>query len=259
MLRSFAESTAQKQNTSLDEAVRSIEPETGESTDEFIDAVISNLQEGQLRLVFFMEEAPMELKSIVDFLNKQMERSEVLIVEAQQYEHDKMKVVIPSLFGYTEEARRIKKTVTVNTDSRRKWDENSFFNDAKNKVEASELKVIRKLYGYFVSRGCTIKWGSGKENGSFSAAIPQLSQKSILSVFSNGQLSLNFGWFRGNDILNQFRENYAQKVRDRLHFTIPDNLIKKYPAFGINEWSQKFEDLITILDSIIKEYLKDSN
>lgn len=259
VLRSFAESTAQKQNTSLDEAVRSIEPETGESTDEFIDAVISNLQEGQLRLVFFMEEAPMELKSIVDFLNKQMERSEVLIVEAQQYEHDKMKVVIPSLFGYTEEARRIKKTVTVNTDSRRKWDENSFFNDAKNKVEASELKVIRKLYGYFVSRGCTIKWGSGKENGSFSAAIPQLSQKSILSVFSNGQLSLNFGWFRGNDILNQFRENYAQKVRDRLHFTIPDNLIKKYPAFGINEWSQKFEDLITILDSIIKEYLKDSN
>jgi len=36
-------------------------------------------------LIFFMEEAPNELKSIVEFLNSQMERTEVLVVEAKQY------------------------------------------------------------------------------------------------------------------------------------------------------------------------------
>jgi len=255
LLRDFAEDTAKKQDLDLDEAVRSIEPDYCESTDDFFDAVINNLQEGQIRLVFFMEEAPMELKSIVDFLNKQMERTEVLIVEARQYEHNKMRVVVPSLFGYTEEARRIKKTITVTTDSRRKWDEDSFFNDARDKVTDYELKIIRKLYDYCVSRGCTVKWGTGRQNGSFNIVIPRLSQKSILSVYSNGQLSINFGWFRGSDKLDEFRENYAKEVRDRLQFTIPDNLIKKYPAFAISEWSEKIEDLITIVDSILNQYL----
>ncbi len=259
VLSDFTEATAKKQGIDIDEAIRSIEPEVGESTDDFIDAVINNLQEGQIRLVLFMEEAPMELKSIVDFLNKQMERSEVLIVEAQQYEHNKMRVVIPSLFGYTEEARRIKKTISVSTDSRRKWDEDSFFNDAKTKVEDSEWNVIRKLYDFCVSRGCTIKWGTGKQNGSFSAVVPRLYQKSVLSVYSNGQLSLNFGWLRGNEVLDRFREDYAKEVRERLQFTIPDNLIRKYPAFGINEWSQKVSELTAIVDSLLKEYIKDSS
>ncbi len=34
-------------------------------------------------MVFFMEEVPQELKGIVDCLNKQVERSEILIVEAK--------------------------------------------------------------------------------------------------------------------------------------------------------------------------------
>jgi len=54
-----------------------------------------------------------------------MERSEVLIVEAKQYATDGLRVVVPSLFGYTEQARRIKKTVTVSPPGV-KWNKDKF-------------------------------------------------------------------------------------------------------------------------------------
>jgi hypothetical protein len=259
ILREYSEATARKQGTDIEDAIRSLEPDTGDSTDDFFNSIISNLQECQIRLIFFMEEAPFELKSIVDFLNRQMERSEVLIVEARQYEHNKLRVVIPSLFGYTEEARRIKKTITVSSDGRKKWDEQSFFEDAKNKLDSYELESVRKLYNYFVSRGCTIRWGTGKQNGSYSIIVPALFQKSILSIFTNGPLQLNFGWLLGNDTIDSFRDNFATKVREKLKFELPNELNKKYPTFGIAEWSHKCDDLITIVDTLLREYLKDSS
>lgn len=181
-LREFAESSAKNQDSDLDKTIQSIDPEINDSTDDYIDAIISYLREGQIRLVFFMEEAPMELKSIVDFLNKQIQRSEVLIVEAQQYEHNEMRVVFPSLFGYTEEARRIKKSITVNSGSRRKWDEGSFFSDLENKVNETDFDIVRKLYDYCLSQGFYIKWGSGSRNGSWNPVLSTLSPKSIFTL-----------------------------------------------------------------------------
>jgi len=259
ILREYAEETAHKQDTDLENAVLSLEAETGESTDDFFKSIISNLQEGQIRLIFFMEEAPFELKSIVDFLNRQMERSEVLIVEAQQYEHNKLRVVIPSLFGFTEEARRIKKTITINSDGRKKWDEQAFFEDAKNKLESFEHDSIRNLYDYFVGKGCSVRWGTGKQNGSYSIIVPDLFQKTVLSIFSNGLLRLNFGYLNGNNVIENFRDTFANEVREKLKFELPDELNRKYPTFGIAEWSQKHNELIAIVDLLLKDYLKDSS
>ena len=81
-IREYAEASAEKRGISLDKAWRAIRPKEWDSLDSFLDSLVSNLSEGQIRIMFFMEQAPRELKSIVDFLNKQMARSEVLLVEA---------------------------------------------------------------------------------------------------------------------------------------------------------------------------------
>ncbi|ODS32062.1 MAG: hypothetical protein SCARUB_02815 [Candidatus Scalindua rubra] len=203
-----------------------------------------------------MEEAPFELKSIVDFLNRQMERSEVLIVEAKQYEHNGMRVIVPSLFGYTEEARRIKKNITVNTDDRRKWNEQFFLDEIKSKLEPSEWQAIWKLYEFCVSRGCIIKWGTGKQTGSYSIVIPNLFQKSIISVFSNGKLTLNFGWLEGHEIIEHFRDDLAHKIRETLNVSIPEHLSRKYPSLSISEWSPKCDILIAIMEALFKKYME---
>ena len=115
----FATQTAKEYGLELEDALARLSPDSAVSVDEFLDKIENNLREGQVRMIFFMEEAPPELKSIVDFLNKQMERSEILIVEAKMFESSGIRVVAPYLFGFTEEARRVKKTVTVASREKR--------------------------------------------------------------------------------------------------------------------------------------------
>ena len=111
-LRDYAEASAKQGGTTIEEAFGILRTDT-ESMEAFFKKVLDNLKEGQLRIVFFLEEAPSELKSLVEFLNKQMVSSEVLLVEARQYKYDGVTVVVPTLFGYTDQARQIKRTVTV--------------------------------------------------------------------------------------------------------------------------------------------------
>lgn len=88
----------------------------------------------------------MELRSIVDFLNKQMERSEVLLVEARQYELGDTKIVAPVLFGYTEEARRVKGINTDTTSSSKKqWNRETFISDAYEKLNESEAQLLGRV------------------------------------------------------------------------------------------------------------------
>ena len=125
----------------LDKAIKTLSAEGVESVDDFLERIENNLREGQLRLVFSLEESSFELRSIVDFLNRQMERSEVLIVEARQYQQGDVRVVAPTLFGYTEQARRVKR--------------------------ANEAFEIR--------------WGTGKDIGSFNAVPIRICSRSLFS------------------------------------------------------------------------------
>jgi hypothetical protein len=145
MIRDLAEKSAQKNGISLEESMHKLQPDQEIVVDIFFEQVENNLREGQVRLVFFLEEAPMELKSLVDFLNKQMERSEVLLVEARQYKHNDMKIVVPTLFGYTEQARQVKRTVTITSGQRKSWDYSSFFADARVRLPEKSVKAIEKL------------------------------------------------------------------------------------------------------------------
>jgi hypothetical protein len=105
------EQAARKKGATPDELLRELHPQSGDSIESFLDLVETNVNEGQLRLVFFLEEAPFELRSMVDFLNRQMQKTEVLLVEAALYELEGQRVVAPRLWGFTEEARRAKKAV----------------------------------------------------------------------------------------------------------------------------------------------------
>lgn len=49
-----------------------------------------------------------------------MERSEVLLVEAQQFRDNATTVIYPRLFEFTEEARQVKKSRTVSVGPKRK-------------------------------------------------------------------------------------------------------------------------------------------
>jgi hypothetical protein len=247
VIRQMATQTAKERGVDIETAIRLLEPENIDDADRFFETVENNLREGQIRLIFFLEEAPPELRSIVEFLNKQMERSEILIVEAKQYEHDGLRVIAPSLFGYTEQARLIKKTVTVTTA--RQWNEEEFFSEIRRKISEQEAATIRKFYDFCRSRGLGIKWGKGQVTGSLNIAAQNLFPKSIIQITSEGILCINFGWLKGDDAVERARDEFAAAVRDQLGFKIPSNYRDKFPTYSSSVWTVKEGQLEQLIEA----------
>jgi len=76
----------------------------------FWENVKTNIEEGRIRMLFVADEIPHELKTIIEFLNIQMNKSEVLGVEIKQYQakDEKIRTLVSRVFGQTIEAKRIK-------------------------------------------------------------------------------------------------------------------------------------------------------
>ena len=82
-----------------------------EDVDGFWQGVDTNLKAERLRLVFVSDSIGTELRSIIEFLNRQMSATEVLAIEVKQYtdaegEHQ---TIVPRLVGDTAQARAVKR------------------------------------------------------------------------------------------------------------------------------------------------------
>ncbi len=252
-LRNLAEETLKQSSLTLDGAIRTLNPPGDLSIDAFFDRFQANLQEGQVRIVFFLEESPFELRSIVDFLNKQMELAEVLIVEARQYSRNELRIIVPSLFGYTEQARLIKKSVTVTSAaSRRKWDQASFLNDARAKIGDNSAEALQSFLDACVAIGAELAWGTGATKGSFTLRIPALCQPSLFTVYSDGDMSVNFGGLNDKRGTEAVRELFAEKL-DQIGFEIPADRANRYPMYGLAQWISKAPLLIDSLKQMLPQ------
>jgi hypothetical protein len=144
-----------------------------------------------------------------------MERTEVCLVEARQFIQNGLRVVVPTLWGYTEQARRIKKTVTVKkSGERRAWNEQDFIADLHAKLKAAQTKLALAFYDFCRTLpGAVIKWGTGSERASFSVTFPPAIPRSILSVFSDGELRLNFNWLHQSELQLRVRDRFLESLR----------------------------------------------
>lgn len=246
-LREMAEATARSRGVDLESALRSIRPRSDMDLAAFFDRAEENLRQGEVRVVFFMEESSYELRSVVEFLNRQTERTEVLLVEARQYELGGRRVVVPSLFGYTEQARLAKKTSNDRSPGeRRKWNASLFFEDAAGRLGPNHTAALRHFLELREPLRCEVSWGTGKERGSYSFKSPDITKPSFVSVYSDGTLALNLGFLSdgGNgDLLKDRLRTGAQSLR--LQFK--PGLEQDYPALGIEEWSARADDLANVI------------
>lgn len=251
VLKNLAEATARARGLTLDEALLNLVPDD-DVADDFFGKTEYNLKQGQIRLVFFMEEAPVELKSIVEFLNNQMERSEVLLVEAKQFTHHDIKIVNPMLYGYTEQARQIKTKVSASRGQQKQWDYDSFFADASTKLQESSVNAIRKLFEKCKAHHADIGWGRGKFGGSFLIRWPQSENKTVLTVFSHGRLELYFGNLKGSQQLESFRDSWKDLIVEKVGLEVPEDYYKKFPTYAIGLWEPKLDLLLHAIDKLFE-------
>jgi len=160
-LKGYAAETAAKENTTLEDRISRLT--YGEmDVDEYFQLLESNLKDSQFRLVFFLEQSSYELRSIVEFMNRQMDRTEVLLVEAKMYEHDGQRFVAPRLFGYTE-AARLKKVAQRRigpSGSVATLDYEGFYSALSPNVSESVFNRIKEIHERALKSGLTVGFGT---------------------------------------------------------------------------------------------------
>lgn len=246
---------ATKRGKSLEGLLLEIDPDSGDSIDAYLDLIENNIKEGQLRLIFFMEESPYELRSIVEFLNSQLERTEVLIVEVKQYENKDVRFVVPTIWGYTEKARRIKKNTTVTNSSsgRKKWNLEMFLSDLAEKTSESNAQGIHNFYIQAKDLGgFKIRWGSGKRDGSFSIICEEASNKSFLSVYSSGILAVPFHWMNDTEAALRMKDIIFSFLAKETSLQIEEEAKEKWISF--ERWIHEDSALIELLKQIKTEF-----
>jgi len=128
----------------------------------FWDAVAANLKERRLQLVFVADRIPPELRSIVEFLNEQLQLTAVIAVEIKQYAEpggDRVNIV-PRVIGETEMARRVKRT--GGGSPRPRGNEAQFYAHMQQAYTPELAERVLKLYEHAKAHGSRQKFGRGK-------------------------------------------------------------------------------------------------
>jgi len=125
--------------------------------------VKTNLEASRVRLLFVSDAIPPELRRIIEFLNKNMNPTEVLGLELRQFQGPGVRTMVPLVVGQTEEAVQRRNPTSR---SLRNWDENSFFADLGTRVSEAELQAARGVVNWMKEKADHIEFGKGKKDGS---------------------------------------------------------------------------------------------
>ncbi len=193
-----------------------------------------NLRDGRLRLIFAADKIPLELRRMIEFMNDQMRETEVLALEVRQYlGPDGQAAFVPFVLNASERLREVK-------GIRKRWDEASFFDLAKQLIGSEDTEALRQAYAACQERSFSIDWGTGAHHGSFKVAISRLGEKNACIFYANGTLTLGLGNF----------PQVEARIRERLLRLegIALNDIS-FPSLGLSAWRPHLSGILHTLET----------
>ena len=220
--------------------------------DEEVSAILektrTNLNDGIYNFVILMDKLDDRLKDLILFVN-QNSQFDIYAVEFEYYKHENNEIIIPKIFG-----TEVKKDIAVSSSSsgeRRRWDEESLLEDARNNYSEEEYLAFKKIYDFSKKKADEIKFGTGNSYGSFNPVFKKICQRSLYTLGTDGRLSFNFEWIRNNDIQEvEFIDKYAKALKEA-GFTVPENYKEVRPRVLTNEWVSKADVFIEVINKII--------
>jgi hypothetical protein len=245
-IRSQAEATAKQLGTTIEETLQRLQSDLAESPDAFFAEVERRLKSGEVRIIFFLEQAPPELKRLVEFLNREMNSVEVLLVEARQYSSNGLSVVVPTLFGFSEQIRELKRAAATERGQKpiaSDWE--SFRRNAEQKrIGEDTIAAMRKVYDACKELQADIAWGRGTVTGSFSPKWPSVaSTGSLISLYADGRLEMHFPQFQATEVATAFSNTFAAKLNEA-GLPLPADYRTTWPSFSADKWTAKADAVI---------------
>jgi hypothetical protein len=213
--------------------------------------VEANLQNGKIRMLFVADKIPAELRRIVEFLNSQMDRAEVLAVEIRQYTGQGQTSLIPRILGQTESA-------TAKKEPRNQWNEESFFSELESRRGSEESKIARKIFEWANDNFTRVWWGRGKYDGSFYPILDHKNESYYpIAVWTYGKVEMQFQWLKTRPLFGS--ESKRKELQDKLNqipgINIPDDGINRRPSIPLSvfEDEDNLDEFLETLDWMREE------
>lgn len=199
-----------------------------ETTDELFEKIKDNLNHGNFKFIVLMDQLDTRLKDLILFIN-QNSNFNFYAVEFEYYKYEDMEIIIPKLYG----AEVKKSLASTKSESRRSWDENTFWEDAQGKLTEEQLQAFREFYDFAKKYADEITWGTGSVCGSFNPKHSKISSRSFFTFFSNGTMNINFGYLNDDDQRNKLFKILQENGLASLIKT-PDDLAHSYQGIKID-------------------------
>jgi len=228
-----------------------------ESIEKFFEAAAENLRMSRMRLIFFLEESPHELRSLVEFLNGQLKDTEVLLVEAKLYESSAGRIVVPWLFGFTEKARVAKRESKAEAGKLRSNQGESAFWEAIEKGDLSETvrSSVRRLVNSLPSNaGENFSWSWGI--GAIFMIPAVMKTRGLFGIERNGALRMFFGyWHEAKDPnvtpeQKRIRLQLTRGVSEILGIEFSEQQLQNWPSIKPEKWADKVAELIMLIKQL---------
>lgn len=232
--------------------------------DEFWADVAANLRDGQVRLIFVADDIPPTLQRLVEFLNEQLKRVEVLAVEIRQYKTgtDARGALVPRVIGQTSRAQATKERVTASPRRTTRWTMDQVLESVG---DAGEQAARTVLDWAVKNERVTITGGVGLHSPSCTIAvdmgIKRSRQVGVLSLYGSSDGASPVLEVRLKRMARYLRrrELRVRLLADLNTLRIPrlvgdDTLLQERPSIPLDQLTDgRVERLLALVDRWITE------
>jgi hypothetical protein len=215
----------------------------GSALTDFMEGLKRSVSAGRFHFVVLMDRLDDRLKDLISFINANS-KFLILGVGLDFYQHGELDILIPTIFG----AETKKSSATTGGSGRRKWDSGAFFADAEARLEPNAVAALRRLWQWSETQADEVSWGSGARTGSFSAKFAKIDPRSVFSVYSSGELSLNFKWLNSSDTTIDWARRLGEELRKSDLLPLPNNFMEKYVYVPVDKWMHKVTGFTELME-----------
>jgi hypothetical protein len=128
-----------------------------EQVDSMLDVIQDNLMQGNIKFVILMDSIEKRLKDLIVYIN-QNSKFDIYATELEYYRFEEYEIVIPRVFG-----SEVKKSMSKPSDTRQ-WDRESWYKELKNRREAEEVEIVKRMEILAEKRPLILAWSSDRKD-----------------------------------------------------------------------------------------------
>jgi hypothetical protein len=201
------ERVSQRTNQRLAEWVGAAADPEAWDEEAFRSTVAEALEKGRFILIIAVDEINEELARTIRFLNGCAQAAfSFRALEMRRFQQGPVEMLVPHVHGAPPTKPSPRRAGST-------WTEARFLDVARASVQADVMGVIAELYEWSTGHADEIRWGKGKEKGSFSFYYHHDGTPySVFSVLTDGQLWINY-----NSLGRKVSEEGLQAFHAALH------------------------------------------